>query len=71
MICPYCDNEMTKGKLLGNQIKLKWIPDGQRVTFSGYTKYYDEIILKNLGGMGRPYSESFFCKKCNKIIMDI
>jgi len=71
MVCPYCNNDMIKGKILGNQIKLKWIPDGQKVSFTGLTKYDDEIVLKNSGGMGRPQTESFMCKQCNKLIVDL
>ena len=71
MICPNCNNEMIKGKLLGSQIKLKWIPDGQKVTHFGFTQYENEIILKNSGGGGRPQTESFVCKECNKLIVDL
>ena len=71
MVCPYCNEEMIKGKILGNQINLKWIPDGQKVTFFGYKRYDNEITLKNSGGGGRPQTECFMCKQCNKLILDL
>jgi len=71
MVCPFCNLNMKKGKLLGNQVKLKWIPDGQKVSSFGFIIYNNEIILKNSGGWGRPYTVAYVCRKCNKLITNI
>ena len=72
MECPYCKNDMIKGKLLGSQLALKWIPDGQKLTMWGFTHYEGEIILNDSkSGWIRPYKESYLCKECKKLISDV
>jgi hypothetical protein len=68
MICPFCNNEMTKGKLLGNVIKIKWIPDGPDVPQTGLSHVNGEVELKNESRFGRPYTEAYICRECNKLI---
>ena len=77
MTCPFCNSEMMKGKLLGNQlalsyIEMKWTPDGAGVPITGLTNFDNEIILKDSSGFfGRSYTKSFVCAECRKLIVDL
>ena len=65
----YSNNEMTKGKLLGDRYKTQWIPDGYRVPQTIFGKANGQITLRNDGGwLRRPYTESCMCLKCRKLI---
>jgi hypothetical protein len=68
MKCPYCNVEMTKGKIIGNQYKLKWLPENRRL-FMGIWAF-GGIKLGQGGLLSRAKVKSFMCHACNKIILD-
>lgn len=77
MICPYCSNEMIKGKLLPNRpASFKWRADDEKRLLGIWVtneiklehKYYG--AYSDLYSMGTPYIESSVCSECRKIIAD-
>jgi hypothetical protein len=63
---------MTKGKLLGDRYKVKWIPDGYRVPQTIFGRVNGQVVLRKDGGwLGRPYTESYICSKCRKLIISL
>jgi len=72
MTCPFCDSEMINGKLLGDRIKLRWIPDGERVPLTILGKSSNTIIPTHSNPFGgRPYVVAPLCEKCKKLIIDL
>lgn len=72
MVCPFCNNEMIKGKILGDRQILKWMPDNEKLILGIWAN--NAITLKNQtgGGMsGRYQVGAFACKNCKKLIADL
>ncbi len=70
MKCPYCQEEMVYGRVLGDRYRLKWMPDDKKLLLGIWAQ--DSIpIGEDSGGFGRPVLKSYICKKCNKLIADI
>ena len=70
MLCPFCNSEMIKGKLLGDRYQLKWMPDNEDLVLGIWAK--KAIVLPNqTSGFGRPYVKAYICKNCRKLITDI
>ncbi|MPQ34182.1 hypothetical protein E4V42_22615 [Clostridium estertheticum] len=76
MICPYCNNDMTKGVVQGSgRASLKWIEDKKKMGL--IDKMINDIDGKNIIAKGHNNSlkkttiESYKCNICNKIIIDL
>ena len=70
MNCPYCENEMTKGALIGDgRMKVRWQNDGEKLNVS------DKVFTEK-GCIDARYSLAQFqitghcCDKCEKIIIN-
>ena len=70
MKCPYCENEMMNGSLIGDgRTKVRWHNEGEKiVTF--------EKITSEKGMIEAKYKlttftiKGYYCDKCEKIIID-
>ncbi len=67
MICPYCNEEMEQGVIHSDRYAMKWIAekDDKGSLFSSFAK---GIKLTNLE---KDYVDAFYCKSCNKIVIDL
>ena len=70
MLCPFCNCEMTKGKIIGDRYALKWSPDDKKL-FMGIWATDSIILENNIVGIGRRYLEAYACDKCEKLIANI
>lgn len=60
--CPYCAKPMARGVIHGDRYRLKWIPEekDKGLVFQLFSK-----------GIKLGYSlDSYYCKSCDKIIVD-
>ena len=68
MNCPYCNNEMQKGYIPSTSGLARWYENGERrkllVNNSG-------IRLSNHSAFEKQVIESYHCKTCRKIIIDV
>lgn len=70
MNCPYCENEMVEGKILGDRYMLKWMPADKKKTLGIFAN--NSINVGSKGGLvGRPYAVASYCKECNKMVVDV
>jgi hypothetical protein len=69
MKCPYCQEEMLSGRIIGNRYHLKWLPDEEKL-FLGFLAV-DSMRLGESGFFGRPKLRSHICGRCKKLIADI
>lgn len=71
MLCPFCNDKMIKGKILGDRYKLKWMPDDEKLILGIWAN--NSITLGNQTGglLGRPRVEAFVCRNCRKLIADL
>lgn len=69
MECPYCNGEMIKGYIYGDNYKMKWLPEDKGLFLGIWAK--GGIGLGEVGWVGRPKIKSYMCKNCNKIIIDV
>lgn len=71
MVCPFCNNEMIKGKIFGNaRRKLQWVPEDEKLILGVWSN--NAITLKNQTGTTGNYQvKAFACKKCKKLIADL
>lgn len=61
-VCPYCGDKMELGCIHADRYVLKWIPD---------EKDKGRLLQWFSKGIKLGYSiESYYCKKCRKIIID-
>lgn len=61
MKCPYCQNEMKRGKIrAGGRSIPYWQEDGVRRSLEDF-----------FGEKGKLPKESFYCPQCKKIIIDM
>ena len=69
MKCPFCEDEMIKGSIVGR--RAKWVADKEEHFFKIWSKHY--IDFKYTGGWRGLFSdiEAFVCMKCKKLISDI
>lgn len=70
MVCPYCQKEMEKGSLVGGHWYLHYVPDGEQLPLSIFSKNPKGVKFKVtiLNGLG--YTDAFRCNECKKIIVD-
>lgn len=68
MKCPYCNEEMIKGAILGDRYKLKWMPEDKKLLLGIFATGGIELGTSSL--IGRPRVETHMCSKCNKFIID-
>ena len=66
--CPYCNEPMVSGKILGDRYALKWMDEDQKLIM-GIFAPIDSIILSE-PTFGRPVVKGYICKKCRKIVID-
>ena len=73
MKCPYCSNDMEKGKLRSRG-GMFFLPDGEKVP-----KLYTEREMKNHNAIDLPpnmfdtkpeYPTAYVCRSCSKIIIE-
>lgn len=66
MICPYCNNKMTDGELVGDRYSNHW-------ENKDLNKEPRIIRLKRKGKglFSSVRNEAFLCRECNKIIIDL
>nr|WP_122013164.1 PF20097 family protein [Maliibacterium massiliense] len=69
MQCPYCHEEMIKGRILGDRYQLKWMPKDKKLILGLYA--HDSIALGYGGGMGRPEVDADYCPRCKKMLVDV
>ncbi|AGY75206.1 PF20097 family protein [Clostridium autoethanogenum] len=69
MECPYCNGEMVKGHIYGDNYKMKWLPEDKKLFLGIWAK--GGIELGESGWIGRPKIKAYMCKTCNKIIIDV
>ena len=72
MKCPWCNKDMTPGKLYGDRYSLKWLNEDQKLTLGIWALGGDIIGHASvLGGIfGRPYAVGHRCLACKKIVID-
>lgn len=66
-ICPYCNKEMEPGYIHGDRYTLKWIPKEKD---KGALLQWFSKGIKLTKPLTNSSIESFYCDKCNKIIID-
>ena len=71
MVCPFCNNEMIKGKLLGDRSKLKWVPDDDNQTFGVWVKNAKVLANRTGGIFDRHRVDAYVCENCKKLIADL
>lgn len=70
MQCPYCQNEMVKGNIIGDRYQLKWMPEDKKLLLGIWAN--GSIPLGKGGGfIGRPKVVSHLCENCKKLIVDL
>lgn len=68
MECPYCHGEMKKGKIYVDRGPLKWIAESKdKGTF--FSSLEKGIKVKNVDEYNKV--ESYYCKSCKKMIIDM
>lgn len=67
MLCPYCGEAMDKG-LVQSARDILWAVEKKKMFFLSSESKGDISIAK--GGNGS-VKESYLCRKCNKIIIDV
>jgi len=71
MKCPWCNKDMTPGKLYGDRVSLKWLNEDQRLALGFWAIGGDKVGHNGrLGGFGRPRAEGHRCLACKKIVID-
>jgi hypothetical protein len=65
--CPYCNEEMQPGAVIGDRYALKWQPD-DKAKILGIWSTGHKIGTKGL--LSRPNVTGFRCSSCEKIIVD-
>ncbi len=69
MNCPYCEKPMLYGKLLGDQKRLRWLPDDKKMLRSlwaaGGLRIGSKLPLQ------RAETLAHFCSYCRKIVIDV
>lgn len=66
MNCPYCNEEMQKGRIQGDTYALSWIPEGERTLFPRHSIRLGERSIFRLSKI-----ESYYCLECKKLITDL
>ncbi|MCC5911671.1 MAG: hypothetical protein JJT76_14695 [Clostridiaceae bacterium] len=68
MKCPYCHRKMEKGCISGDRYSLKWIEESRYKPF--LSQFQKGIKLTH--GIGTLNDlETYFCKDCEKMIIDV
>lgn len=65
MICPYCNEEMTLGKLMANR-RIAWSEDGHRK----YALYEKEGEITLASSMNVAKIDAYRCANCRKLIIE-
>lgn len=68
--CPYCNSELTEGKLYGDRYKMKWMPLKDKLVMGIWAKK-DYISVGVSYFIGRPQAPADYCKHCHKIFIDL
>ncbi|OZV13758.1 hypothetical protein CIW83_02125 [Tissierella sp. P1] len=68
MKCPYCGEEMKRGFIYGDRYSLKWIPEEKDKGL--IFQWFARGIKLSDASMNNSV-ESFCCKNCKKIIIDV
>ena len=73
MVCPYCSNEMRRGKIIGERGGLVWIPYEKKISLLGFMHDADTKKLKNQKYSFFTFSsaEAYACENCGKLIAEI
>ena len=65
--CPFCEEEMQPGAILGDRYTLKWQPEDKAMV-AGIWSTGHTIGTKQF--LSRPKASGFRCDNCKKIIVD-
>lgn len=69
MKCPYCEAEMTEGRLQGDgRTTLRFIADGDKIGFAGYINGKGRVDAKYT--FGTLTINAHYCDTCKKIIIN-
>lgn len=69
MKCPYCEKEMESGVLQSIR-DIFWTSKKKKV-FLTVNKHKGDIEVAPLDFIGSAVKEAFFCRNCQKIIIDV
>lgn len=71
MKCPYCEKEMTLGRIEAHEL-LQWIPSDDYARGSTvWAKAPRGIVLAKYFMLAPAEVEAFLCSECQKIVIDI
>lgn len=70
MLCPYCNEEMSKGYFTADSCALQWIPEESKPASLRWNIAKGGIQLTEVPVMLVKRKEAFACKKCSKIVID-
>ena len=69
MKCPWCGQEMMRGRLYGDRYSLKWLNHDQRLTLGAFA-----LGAVTVGSpttfLSRPHASGYRCAGCKKIVVD-
>ncbi len=68
MQCPYCKKEMVSGSLLGDEYRLKWLPEDKKLLLGIWAT--GAVPIGSGGTLTRANVPAYFCKDCHKIIFN-
>ena len=69
MNCPFCNEVMKYGEILGDRYRLKW-KDCDSGLIMGVFAPPDSIPLGETHLVSRPSVKGYICKKCRKIVIE-
>ncbi len=70
MECPYCEKIMDLGVIYGGRYEPKWIPKEKDKGFGMFLNPFVKGVKVSNDDIGNRI-ESYYCKDCNKIIIDV
>lgn len=74
MKCPYCSNEMTRGKIQARGGGgLYWLPENEKIMITisdSKIQKKQGIVLVSTNTIGAVVVPAFICKPCRKIVIE-
>lgn len=69
MNCPYCDKAMLKGKLIGDQHPLRWLPQDKKLLFGLWAA--GGLRIGSRVPFQRAEAITYYCSYCKKMMIDV